>query len=146
MWFGFLLFIFVWCVRKLTGPQGYLSQEQGQKIAETVLLEQVPWDRHMSLELPSLLVFYCYVTNCHTFSSLKHFLFHISQFLWTRSLGASELGPELSLLQDSDQGLVRLCSHLEVCLGKDPLLTPIMLLVEVGFIQPQISQQLDSTK
>ena len=25
----------------------------------------------MSLELPSLLVLYCYVTNCHTFSSLK---------------------------------------------------------------------------
>ena len=83
-------------------------------------------------------VIFC-ITNYHTFSSLKHFSFHIAQFLWTRTLGTSELGPELSLLQGSDQGLVRLCSHLEVCLGKDPLLTSIMLLVELGFIQLQIS-------
>lgn len=34
----------------------------------------------MSLELPSLLVLYCYVTNCHTFRSLKKHSSTYSQF------------------------------------------------------------------
>lgn len=88
------------------------------------MLEQVPWDRHMSLELPSLLVFYCYVTNCHTFSSLKEHSSTHSQFRKS-DIQVDSVKSLLRVLQGPKQ-----CGQVEA-LGKNSLLS----IQAIGWIQ-----------
>lgn len=88
--------------------------------------------------LARVLIFYCYVTNDHTFNALKQCMYIISQFPWVRSLSILQLGPLQGCNQNvSQHWLLMQMLHWE---GSAPGITQV-----VGRFQPKL-WQLGSSK